>query len=191
MSEPFDPYYKWLAIPPAEQPPNHYRLLGLPLFESDRDVIAAAAVQRMNFVRKFQKGSTAAAADRLTKEITSAWACLINAGNKQQYDEQLQLHLAASHASSSQDSPVPELPPAAITSPISELLPPSSQAPGPLDDLHLLQPTPAPPPPSLDPDFLPPTAHLAKKRKARRAKSFNLVMHIIAPFAGLALGYLV
>ncbi len=23
----FDPYYQWLAIPPKDQPPNHYRLL--------------------------------------------------------------------------------------------------------------------------------------------------------------------
>jgi hypothetical protein len=40
---PFGPYHKWLAIPPEEQPPNHYRLLGLPQFESDADVIEGAA----------------------------------------------------------------------------------------------------------------------------------------------------
>ena len=27
----FDPYRKWLGIPPQEQPPNHYRLLGIGL----------------------------------------------------------------------------------------------------------------------------------------------------------------
>ena len=37
----FDAYYKWLSIPPDEQPPNHYRLLGVPLLESDLDVIEA------------------------------------------------------------------------------------------------------------------------------------------------------
>ena len=37
----------WLAIPPAQQPPNHYRLLALPEFESDEDVISNAADQRM------------------------------------------------------------------------------------------------------------------------------------------------
>ena len=47
MSENFDPYYKWLAIPPEEQPPHHYRLLGVQRFESDPDVIATAADQRM------------------------------------------------------------------------------------------------------------------------------------------------
>ena len=35
----FDPYHKWLGIPPKDQPPNHYRLLGLSLFESDPEVI--------------------------------------------------------------------------------------------------------------------------------------------------------
>ena len=37
----FDPYHKWLSIPPEEQPPNHYRLLGTKPFESDLDVIFA------------------------------------------------------------------------------------------------------------------------------------------------------
>ena len=29
MSAGFDPLYKWLGIPPDEQPPHHYRLLGI------------------------------------------------------------------------------------------------------------------------------------------------------------------
>ena len=28
MSDHFDPYYTWLGIPPEEQPPDHYRLIG-------------------------------------------------------------------------------------------------------------------------------------------------------------------
>src|SRR5687768_18381170 len=43
MVDVFDPYHKWLAIPPEEQPPHHYRLLGIKLFESDPDVIESAA----------------------------------------------------------------------------------------------------------------------------------------------------
>lgn len=27
MFAPFDPYHRWLGIPPSEQPANHYRLL--------------------------------------------------------------------------------------------------------------------------------------------------------------------
>jgi hypothetical protein len=43
MVEAFDPYYRWLGIPPSAQPPNHYCLLGLVDFEPDPDVIASAA----------------------------------------------------------------------------------------------------------------------------------------------------
>ncbi len=39
----FDPYHKWLGIPKKEQPANHYRLLGITVFEPDLDVIEAAA----------------------------------------------------------------------------------------------------------------------------------------------------
>ena len=31
----FDPYHRWLGIPPAEQPANRYRLLGIAKFEDD------------------------------------------------------------------------------------------------------------------------------------------------------------
>ena len=40
MSDAFDPYFKWLGIPKADQPPHAYRLLGIELFESDADVIS-------------------------------------------------------------------------------------------------------------------------------------------------------
>ena len=47
MSEEFDPYYAWLGIPPKAQPPNHYRLLGVELFETNLDVIESAAFRQM------------------------------------------------------------------------------------------------------------------------------------------------
>lgn len=56
MSESFDPYRKWLGILPKDQPPNHYRLLGIELFDDDPDVIEAAADQRMTHVRTYQTG---------------------------------------------------------------------------------------------------------------------------------------
>ena len=37
----FDPYHKWLGIPPTAQPPDHYRLVGVESFEDDPDVIAS------------------------------------------------------------------------------------------------------------------------------------------------------
>ena len=38
MAEAFDPYYKWLAIPPEDQPPDFYQLVGVHTFEEDPDV---------------------------------------------------------------------------------------------------------------------------------------------------------
>ncbi|MEN6449922.1 MAG: hypothetical protein ABFC96_05460 [Thermoguttaceae bacterium] len=84
----FDPYYKWLAIPPSEQPPNYYRLLGVSLFESDFEAIANAADARLGHVRTFQ-GSRAETCQRLLNEIAEAKACLLNVTRKSNYDRQL------------------------------------------------------------------------------------------------------
>jgi hypothetical protein len=114
MTAKFDPYHKWLAIPPDEQPANHYRLLGLQLFEADQEVIAAAAVQRMNWVRKFQKGEHATTAQRVAKEITDAWASLLNVERKRSYDAGLKKGIDAAELAKELAS-VPQLPPRAIT----------------------------------------------------------------------------
>lgn len=56
MSETFDAYRKWLGISPTEQPPDHYRLLGVVRFEDDADTISNAADRQMAHVRTFQTG---------------------------------------------------------------------------------------------------------------------------------------
>ena len=89
MAERFDPYHKWLGIPPAEQPPNHYRLLGVTLFESDLDVIANAADQRIGHVRAFQIGKHSDESQRILKAISAARVCLLNADKKAEYDARL------------------------------------------------------------------------------------------------------
>ena len=94
MSEYFDPYYKWLAIPPEEQPPHHYRLLGaLQRFENDPDVIATAADQRMAHLRTFQAGKHGAISQQLLNEVATARVCLLNPTRKAAYDQQLQASL--------------------------------------------------------------------------------------------------
>ena len=98
MSEDFDPYYKWLAIPPKDQPPNHYRLLGLEVFEPDGDVIANAADARMSHLRVFQSGEHVAESQQLLNEIATARTTLLNAARKEAYDAQLQAELGASEA---------------------------------------------------------------------------------------------
>ncbi|HND53260.1 MAG TPA: hypothetical protein PLV92_12710, partial [Pirellulaceae bacterium] len=93
MSDGFDPYRKWLGIPPEEQPPNFYRLLGIPLFETDPDVIENAAHRQMAYVRTFQTGRHAEQSQRLLNELAAAKVCLMNPDRKAAYDAEL--HRAA------------------------------------------------------------------------------------------------
>ena len=86
----FDPYHKWLGIPPAEQPPNHYRLLDVPLLESDPDVIETAAQRQTVFLRTLQLGPQADLAERLLNEVARARVTLLNTAQKAAYDNKLQ-----------------------------------------------------------------------------------------------------
>ena len=85
----FDPYYKWLGIPPSEQPPNYYRLLGLTKFESDSDVIQAAADRQMAHVRTYQTGSHTALSQQILNELAKAATFLLRADRKAEYDRDL------------------------------------------------------------------------------------------------------
>ena len=105
MAEAFDPYHKWLGIPSKDQPPNHYRLLAINLFESDLDVIASAADQRMGHVRTFQAGKHSAQSQKILNEISAARICLLSPEKKARYDRELRRSAA--------DSPKAVVPPAA------------------------------------------------------------------------------
>jgi len=89
MARDFDPYYKWLGIPPRDQPPHHYRLLGIETFEQDRDVIDAAANRLMAYLKELAMGDNAAHSQRLLNEIAQARICLLNAARKADYDQTL------------------------------------------------------------------------------------------------------
>lgn len=93
----FDPYYKWLGIPRWEQPPNHYRLLGINLFENDPDVIETAADRQMGHIRNYQAGKHSELSQRLLNELSAARLCLLNAEKKKAYDGKLRTDLAARH----------------------------------------------------------------------------------------------
>lgn len=92
----FDPYYKWLGISPRDQPPNFYRLLGLELFESDPDVIDAAAERQMTYLHSVASGEHTAASQKLMNEVSSARVSLLNEKQKAQYDRRLKSDLANS-----------------------------------------------------------------------------------------------
>jgi hypothetical protein len=94
MSEPFDPYYHWLGIPPHEQPPNHYRLLSIQLFEPNPQVIQNAVDRLMAHLRTFQTGRRAAESQRLLNEISRAKICLLNPKKRAEYDRKLKAQLS-------------------------------------------------------------------------------------------------
>ena len=95
MAEPFDPYYVWLGIPPEDQPPHHYRLLGINLFERESRVIESAGDRQMMHLRTFQSGGHSAESQRLLNEIAKAKIALLNPQKKAAYDGQLKRALDA------------------------------------------------------------------------------------------------
>lgn len=99
MNHAFDPYHQWLGISPKDQPPNHYRLLGIDLFESDLDVITNAAFQRMAHVRTFQLGVHSAISQTLLNELAAAKVCLLDPEKKAAYDAHLRQEIAPPLAS--------------------------------------------------------------------------------------------
>ncbi len=122
MSEPFDPYLQWLGIRDPQRPPNHYRLLGVELFETDADVLANAADRQMAHVRTFQTGKHGAESQRLLNELAAAKVCLLDPQRKAEYDAVLWSQLQAasqaysaappSDAETGQAPPSPEVVPA-------------------------------------------------------------------------------
>src|SRR3972149_2935783 len=106
MAGDFDPYYKWLGIPPKDQPPHYYRLLGLELFEADPEVIALAAEQRVLHVRSFQSGQYALLSQKMQKKIEAAKKYLLDPAKQAEYDISLRLQL---HLQPEQPRPSPVL----------------------------------------------------------------------------------
>lgn len=99
MSAKFDPYHKWLGIPPKDQPPHHYRLLGIELFEEDGDVIAAAADRVMSYLKGLGIGERQQESQQLLNEVSRARVCLLNPEKKAAYDQQLRTKLAGAGSS--------------------------------------------------------------------------------------------
>ena len=103
----FDPYRKWLGVPAGARPPDHYRLLGIALFEPDADVIANAADRQIAHVRTFlvekrlpsstgekspaptPTSPQAALARRLLAELAAARVTLLDPQKRAVYDAKL------------------------------------------------------------------------------------------------------
>lgn len=95
MAAAFDPYHKWLGIPPGCRPPTHYQLLAISPEERDRSVINAAVTRQSAYVRNFQVGEHGADAARILGEIQSAKLCLLDPSSRAEYDTRLAREAAA------------------------------------------------------------------------------------------------
>lgn len=106
----FDPYHKWLGISPKDQPPNHYRLLAVDLFEADPDVIDTAANRQMAYLQQMAAGEYMALSQRLLNEIAAARLCLLNPQKKHAYDDELKAKSGTSSNALNPTSAVPHDP---------------------------------------------------------------------------------
>jgi hypothetical protein len=145
MADSFDPYIQWLGIRDPQRPPNHYRLLGVDLYESDPDVLTNAADRQMAHVRNFQAGRHSAVSQKLLNELAAAKICLLNAQRRVDYDAKLRADLAAvptepphlaptdnSFSSLANGAPAP----AVVRPPIAVVPPPGVEAPAPPPATH-------------------------------------------------------
>jgi hypothetical protein len=89
--QPFNPYHKWLGIRDSQTPPNHYRLLGLELWETDEDVIREAYSRQMNHVKHFWIGPHRDLCQGILDELLAARDTLLDPQLRRPYDRWLKL----------------------------------------------------------------------------------------------------
>ncbi|QDU27368.1 hypothetical protein ETAA8_24550 [Anatilimnocola aggregata] len=188
----FDPYHAWLGIPPKDQPPNHYRLLGLELFEADGKVIENAADRQRTFVKQYQSGPQGPISQKLMNELSQAMICLLNPASKAKYDDALKATLQpATPTVATTALPLPTVPitpvgaavaPRPVSLPLPPpppLLPQPSLAPQPIRPvLASVKPVVAPTAPIREPQ---PSFSKSKFSKpAKRENASPAVMTLIA-----------
>ena len=89
MADAFDPYQEWLGISPFEPPPNHYRLLGLRLFEDSEDVIQQTVIRLMARIKGLAAEHPESLVRRVVADLKTARDCLVNPETRAVYDLQL------------------------------------------------------------------------------------------------------
>ncbi|REJ98798.1 MAG: hypothetical protein DWQ35_00275 [Planctomycetota bacterium] len=149
MSGDFDPYHKWLGIPPEDQPPDHYRLLGVTRFETDAEVIENAAAGRLAAIERHLEGDYAAEAAELTERVNAARFCLTRPKRKKGYDAALRQMAAQRPATRTVQSPTQPVQSPTQPKPVEKpSLPP---VPPPLPETAKVDEAPSPEPAWQDP----------------------------------------
>ncbi|QDV70796.1 hypothetical protein Poly24_45280 [Rosistilla carotiformis] len=144
----FDPLHHWIGIPPQEQPPTHYRLLGVAPFETDVQAIDAAYEQRMTYLHGCSNGEHAELAEKWMNCVSAARLTLIHPEKRASYDATLRRSIAQPATAS---IPTPPASPAPATAavrpilappprPIRPNLPPPIRSPQPANPFNALSP---------------------------------------------------
>ena len=85
-----DPAYLHILGLPAGTPlSNWYDLLGVPVFEGDRQKLEQAMLNRVVLVRRYQVGAYQQQSLALLNELSQAYVCLTDEESRQQYDRSL------------------------------------------------------------------------------------------------------
>lgn len=119
MPEPFDPYQSWLGIPPHEQPPHAYRLLGVRPFEGDSRVLQHGLNRIRLHLQPLQSGPYAAVYQQILAEVNFAGQTLLDPQRKAAYDLQLSSQLNSGGAR----RPIPVSTPMPVAATASEAAP--------------------------------------------------------------------
>ena len=89
MNREFDPYLELLGIPKVEQPPNCYRLLGIPEFTPNKQVIANGAARQMQFLRRVGGDQYMDDVQSILNEISKVRILLLDDEKRNEYDRNL------------------------------------------------------------------------------------------------------
>lgn len=94
-----NPYFELLGIPESEFPPNRYRLLGIPPFTSNENVIRNGADRQMQFLRRVGGDKYLDDVQTILNEVAEAKIFLLNDENRSAYDEELkEFNTSGSHS---------------------------------------------------------------------------------------------
>lgn len=96
-------YHEWLGIPLRDEKPNHYEILGIPLFETNNNVISNGAARRISFLQTMLASEYAELAQEIQKEVSQAKLCLLRENSRDRYQGELMRKFADQSGDESMD----------------------------------------------------------------------------------------
>lgn len=202
MSAVFDPYQAWLGIPRHEQPPHHYRLLGIAPLEADPAVIQSAAERQTKTLQMQAVGPYIALAQQICGEVAAARYCLLTPATKSAYDAQLGPRLTKAAASPAPARPMPAAEPLLAAPPLPAATVSAPPRPAPPRPQPIPQAMPAAVPPMAPSADARPSAKPPSRPSVPRPRpsspsqgnagrsAFEMAKIIVGGIAGLAIAVL-